>query len=60
MNFIYVHRLWILDVDNRKALILLCRKEAKLDLLDLTRGCARVGQVELRHDRGGFPETMFP
>jgi hypothetical protein len=50
----YVHRLWIFDVDDRKALRLLGGEEAELDFLDGARGSARVGEMHVRHDCGRY------
>ena len=58
-SIIYIHRLRIVDVNDRKALRLLGREEAEADFLDLTRHSARVGNVLVRHDCGSILETIF-
>ena len=55
----YIHRLWIIDVNDRKALRLLSREEAEANFLDLTRHGARVGNVFIRHDCGSILETTI-
>lgn len=50
----YVHRLWIFDVDDRKALRLLGGEEAELDFLDGARRSARVRKMHVRHDCGRY------
>lgn len=48
----YVHRLWIVNVDDREALRLLGGEETELDFLDGARRSARVWEMHVRHDCG--------
>jgi hypothetical protein len=48
----YVHRLWIVDIDDREALRLLGGEETELNFLDGARRSARVGKMHVRHDCG--------
>ena len=48
----YIHRLWIVDIDDREALRLLGGEETELDFLDGARRSARVREMHVRHDCG--------
>jgi len=50
LSILYIHRLRIFDVDDRKAFGFFGREQAKLDLLDRAQRRARVGKIETRHD----------
>jgi hypothetical protein len=48
----YVHRLWVANFDNRKALRLFGREETELNFLDVAHRRMRVGEMHVRHDCG--------